>query len=143
MPWPKGTAPGERVLIELKALLSEAGVAALGERERVTPLTRARVLSATELRSAIPHIDPETGKRCRWQQFDVLLDLVGDDKTAPGAMSVAEGKLFDLFESENFAPRALHGLFTARLRRETNQFNEGDLKNPFMVTCDTFTFAQD
>jgi len=67
MPWPLGTDPEEKLQLELIELLGEAGVRSQKAFERRNPKIPIVIVSANELRSAIPHIDSETGKRCSWQ----------------------------------------------------------------------------
>ena len=84
MAWPKNTDPENKLMIETKALFNGAGIVSILANERQHPKTQAIIVSADELRNAIPHKDPLTGKRCRWQQFEVLIDLIGDERTTKG-----------------------------------------------------------
>jgi len=68
---------------------------------------------------------------------------VGDEKTPAGQMSNAVKGLFSVFGGNNFPARNAHGIFTATVQKDKNQLSsDGELKNPFVVTCDTFTFTE-
>ncbi|BCM88729.1 hypothetical protein IAD21_00571 [Abditibacteriota bacterium] len=145
-PWPKGSDPEAKLRLELKALLTEAGLkCAIQTRtsDRITPATQVIILEAEETRMAMPWGDPESGKDCDCHSFEVTLDVVGDDRTPEGQMSKAASTLFEVFRQTNYSSRNNHGIYTATIRKDKNaQSDIREMKNPFIVRCDTITFVE-
>ncbi|RYX83967.1 hypothetical protein EON83_12580 [bacterium] len=143
MAWPKETDPEQNLRLEIKALLESRGLEIALPKDRVSPKIHVRVLEVEETRTAINHVDPETGKRCDWQNWEVTLDVVGDDRTPQGQLSKASSVLFAAFREDAWEERNEHGICTATLRKESNAQSEyGELKNPFIMKCDTITFIE-
>lgn len=148
MAWPLNTDPEEKLKTALRDFLKAGGIETAIDGERIHPRHQIVVKSVEETRPGIPH-NCENG-RALWQAWTVTLDIVGDDKSAgrrtakqsPRTAS-ASGQLNRLFLQSNYPSRNAVGIFNAVLKNERDLRDGVEFKNPFSLSCETFTYLEE
>lgn len=144
-----GTDAEEQLKVAVRDFLCAGGVTAVIDGESTTPKKHVVIKSADETRAAIDALCD--GKIAEWQAWRVMIDVVSDDIAgarrgkqsgeAPRATS-ATAALRALFRHSNYPARNAVGIYTAVLEKDADSRDGVRYQNPFVLTCETFTFLE-
>jgi hypothetical protein len=149
MAWPLDTDAEDKLKVNLRDWLRDNDIEAALDGEAHGVKTHVIIKSADETRAAIDAVCE--GKKAEWQAWRVTIDVISDDKSGgrrgrkrgaipPVGSTVAA--LRALFRHSNYPARNAVGIYTAVLEKDADSRDGVAYQNPFVLTCETFTFLE-